>query len=244
MNNTQVVRNSNKGEKLSRKMQEIRDAFDIGQTYQIAAALQLLIDNSKRNFDETVEVALRFKVDTKKQQLSVYRGMAVMPNGIGKHVRIAIICENNKLSLAQSTGAEFVGEHDLIAKIAEGFTDFDVCICDPVLMKDLSKVAAILGPKGLMPNPKLGTVTSDFKEAVTMVRSGKPYKMDKYGVVHAGVGKLSFGVKKLIENIAAITSAVLKHCVKGTSITSAHITATMSPGIKIAISDVYTVSRM
>jgi large subunit ribosomal protein L1 len=197
-------------------------------------------DVTKRNFDQTVEMAVRLNVDPKYQDQMV-RGSVVLPHGLGKERKIAVIAQGEKLQEAQEAGADYVGGDDLIQKIQQGWLDFDVLIATPDMMGRVGRLGRILGPRGLMPNPKTGTVTFDVAKAIKDAKSGKvDFKVEKAGIVHAPIGKVSFDEKKLLENATALLKAILAakpSGAKGQYVKSIAVSATMDSGVKVDIFD-------
>jgi large subunit ribosomal protein L1 len=189
-------------------------------------------------FDETVEVTLNLGVDPKYADQMV-RGTTVLPNGLGKSVRVCVVAQGEKMKEAEAAGADFVGAEDLVAKIQGGWTDFDAMVATPDMMKEVGKLGKILGPRGLMPNPKLGTVTFDLTKAVGELKAGKvEFRVDKTGIVHCPVGKKSFEAPKLVENITALVDAVVRakpSAAKGKYIKSAYLCTTMSPSVRLDV---------
>lgn len=204
--------------------------------YKYDEAIRLLSEMKNSKFDESAEVAFRLGVDPKHAEQMV-RAVVLLPHGLGKTVRIVVFAKGDKEKEAQEAGADFIGAEDLIKKVQEGWLDFDKTVATPDLMGQVSKLGKILGPRGLMPNPKTGTVTFDIKKAVDELKKGKlDFKVDKTGIVHSAFGKLSFGPQKLIENFAALADAVIRakpDTAKGSYLKSVVISSTMSPGIKI-----------
>lgn len=210
------------------------------KAYTKEEAIELVKKTSTSNFDGSVEIAVRLNVDTKKTDQQV-RGALVLPNGTGKAKRVLVLTKNDAQSKAASAaGAEFVGGEELIDKIAkENWLDFDVIIATPEMMPLLGKIGKLLGPRGLMPNPKTGTVTTDVAKAIEDVKKGRiEFRTDSYGNVHAIIGKASFDAKKLVENLDAFMSVIIKSkptTVKGQFIKNVSVSSTMGPGIKIDI---------
>ena len=223
--------------KRGKKYLEAASKIEKGKAYSIEEAVKLLKETKTANFDESVELALRLNLDTKKadQQL---RGATVLPNGIGKTKRVLVIARGAKATEAKEAGADFVGDLDMIEKIEkENWFDFDTMIATPDMMPALGKIGRVLGPRGLMPNPKTGTVTMDVKKAVEDVKKGRvEYRTDSYGNVAVLVGKVSFDDEKLVENIKSFVSLINKtkpSTVKGKYMLNISIASTMGPGIKV-----------
>jgi len=223
--------------KYGKKYVEASKKVEKNNLYTPEEAIKLVKDTSITKFDSTVEVAIKLNLDTKKadQQL---RGSLVLPNGTGKTKRVLVIAKGAAAEAAKAAGADFVGEADMIEKIEkENWFDYDVIVCTPDMMAQLGKLGKVLGPKGLMPNPKTGTVTMDTKKAVNDIKKGMiEYRTDSYGNIHSIIGKVSFDEKKLLENLKYIVSTIVKAkptAVKGNYITNISISSTMGPGIKI-----------
>ena len=211
--------------------------IDISKVYDPAEAMKNVVASAKAKFDETIELHIRLGVDPRQADQQV-RGTVVLPNGTGKNVRVLVIAKGDKADIAEKAGADIVGAEEMIAKIQnENFLDFDVCITSPDMMGQMGKVARILGPKGLMPSPKSGTVTTDIAKAVKETKAGKvEYRVDKTAIVHCPIGKKSFGEDKLLENFNSLMEAIVKAkpaAAKGTYIRSVTATSTMGPGIKV-----------
>ena len=205
--------------------------------YDTPEALDLCAKTGKAKFDETVEVHVRLGVDSRHADQQV-RGAVVLPNGTGKKVRVAVFAKGDKVQDALNAGAEFVGAEDLMERIQkEGFMDFDVVIASPDMMGVVGRLGKILGPRGLMPNPKAGTVTPDVGRAVTEAKAGKiEYRLDKTNIIHCPIGKVSFGIEKLQQNFDTLLSAIVKAkpaAAKGQYVKSCVVATTMGPGIKI-----------
>lgn len=212
-------------------------AIDKTKQYETLEAMDLVISGSKAKFDETVEAHFRLGVDGRNADQQV-RGVVVLPHGTGKSVKVLVIAKGEKAKEAQEAGADFVGAEDMIEKIQkENWVDFDVCITTPDMMGLVGRIARILGPKGLMPNPKSGTVTMDVKKAISDVKAGKvEYRLDKTNNIHVIIGKVSFGKEKLAENFEVILAAINKArpaAAKGTYIKSTTLATTMGPGVKV-----------
>jgi len=209
--------------------------------YPLEQAVPLLQKIKFAKFDETVEVHLRLGVDPKHADQMV-RGTVIMPNGLGKSKKVLVIASGDKLREAQEAGADYVGGEDMVNKIqSEGWTDFDAVVATPDMMRSVGKLGKVLGPRGLMPNPKTGTVTTDVAKAVLEVKAGKvEFRVDKTGIIHAPVGKTSFTSVKLVENAASLITAVIKakpSAAKGKYVKSATLCSTMSPGISIDVAE-------
>ena len=213
--------------------------------YALSEAVSILKSSGKTKFDQTVDVALNLGIDpTQSDQL--VRGLVPMPHGLGKEVRVAVFAKGDKLEAAKKAGADVVGGDDLADQIQKGVINFDVCIATPDMMGTVGKIGKILGPRGLMPNPKLGTVTPDVEKAVKAAKAGQvEFKCEKAAIIHAGVGKLSFADNAISENIRSFIDAVNKAKpagVKGNYIKKIAISSTMGPGIKIDLADVLNVA--
>ena len=205
------------------------------KVYTIADAIEALRGYCSKKFDETLEIAIRQGIDVTKNDQNI-RGMLSLPHGTGKTVRVAVFTENSQ-DEAKKAGADVIGGEDLIAKVAEGFIEFDRVIATPDMMPKMSKVARVLGPKGLMPNPKLGTVTTNVAEAVKTAKAGQiEYRADKSGIIHAGIGKMSFDTSKLVENATALIDQLKKvkpASSKGQYILGCSVATTQGPGLKV-----------
>jgi large subunit ribosomal protein L1 len=222
--------------KKSPKYTKALEKVEKNKLYQVKDALTLVKEIAFAKFDESVELAFRLGVDPRHADQMI-RGAIVMPGGTGKDVRLVVIASGEKITEAEKAGADVVGGDDVINKIAGGWTEFDRVIATPDMMGKIGKIGRILGPRGLMPNPKLGTVTLDVAKAVEEQKAGKvEYRTDKNGIIHVAIGKKSFDEDKLIKNFTAITSAVIKakpSSAKGTYLKSLTVSTTMSPGVKI-----------
>ena len=219
-----------------RKYQSARKQIETRE-YQLEEAIPLLQKIKFAKFDETVEVHMRLGVDPKHADQMV-RGTVLMPNGLGKSKKVLVIAGGDKQKEAEEAGADFIGGEDMVNKIqSESWTDFDAVIATPDMMRSVGKLGKVLGPRGLMPNPKTGTVTTDVGKAVREVKAGKvEFRVDKTGIIHAPVGKISFAADKLAENAASLITAVIKAkpaVAKGKYVKSATICSTMSPGVSI-----------
>ena len=227
--------------KKGKKYVEVSSKIEKGKLYSKTEAVKLVKETATAKFDESVELALRLNLDTKKadQQL---RGAIVLPNGTGKTKKVLVITKGDYATKAKEAGADYVGDMDMIEKIEkENWFDFDTLIATPDMMPALGKIGRILGPKGLMPNPKTGTVTMDVVKAVEDVKKGRvEYRTDSYGNVAVGIGKVSFDDNKLLENLEAFVSLILKSkpsAVKGEYVKNISISTTMGPGIKIDVNE-------
>jgi large subunit ribosomal protein L1 len=223
-------------QKLSRKYAEALKLVDQEALYEPLDAVTLVKKAATAKFDETVEVAVRLGVDSKKQDQAV-RGVVVLPHGTGKTKRVLVFAKGEKIKEAEAAGADFVGDQDLITKIQQGWSDFDVCVATPDMMSEVGKLGRILGGKGLMPNPKAGTVTFDVAKAVQEIKAGKiEYRLDKAGQIHAPIGKVSFDETKLNENLRALLEALVRSkpaAAKGVYLKNAAISSTMGPSVTL-----------
>ncbi|MCI6860090.1 MAG: 50S ribosomal protein L1 [Clostridia bacterium] len=223
--------------KTSKKYAESLKLIDQTKTYDAKEALKVLTELPKAKFDETVELHVKLGVDGRNADQQV-RGVVVLPEGTGKSVRVLVIAKGDNADKATAAGADIVGADDIIAKIAGGWLDFDVCITTPDMMGMMGRVARVLGPKGLMPNPKSGTVTMDVEKAIKDVKAGKvEYRLDKNNIVHVIIGKVSFGTDRLNTNLEAVMNAIIKAkpaAAKGTYLKSVYLATTMSPSVKIS----------
>ena len=224
--------------KKSKNKKKLLESIDLTKIYEPLEAIKILKKNSYVKFQETLDVAINLGIDTKKTDQNI-RGMLSLPKGTGKNIRVAVMAKGDKASEAKDAGAELVGDSDLADKISSGKIDFDLLIATPDMMPSIGKIAKILGPKGLMPNPKLGTVTEDVKTAVTNAKAGQvKFRNDKAGIVHAGIGKLSFNEQDLIENLKAFYSSINKskpEAVKASFIKKITIASTMGVGLEINV---------
>jgi large subunit ribosomal protein L1 len=222
--------------KTSKKHKLALAAVDRTKAYSVVEAVDLLKKTSYTKFDQSVELHVRLGVDP-RQSNQMVRGVATLPHGTGKEVRVLVLSNPDKMAEAQEAGADYYGLEEYVEKIKGGWTDIDVIICSPNVMAQVGQLGRILGPRGLMPNPKSGTVTMDIGAAVKAVKAGKiDFKVDKTGIIHAGVGKLSFEVDQLSENARELAQVLLKlkpTAAKGTYFKSIYLSSTMGPGIKI-----------
>lgn len=211
--------------------------IDRSKLYESAEALDLAVQTAKAKFDETIEVHIRLGVDSRHADQQV-RGAVVLPNGTGKSVRVAVFAKGDLAKAAEEAGADVVGDADLVTKIQGGWMDFDVAIASPDMMGFVGRLGKVLGPRGLMPSPKAGTVTMDVAKAVTEAKAGKiEYRLDKSNIIHCPIGKASFGADKLVQNFETLMEAIVKakpSAAKGTYLKSCTVTSTMGVGVKVA----------
>ncbi len=222
--------------KLTRKRKEALAQYDKDKAYTLAEAAEIVKKITTTNFDASVDVDVRLGVDPRKANQMV-RGVVTLPHGTGKNVRVLVLCTPDKEEEAKAAGADYVGLDEYINQIKGGWTDVDVIITTPNVMPKVGALGKILGPRGLMPNPKSGTVTMDIATAVKEVKAGKiDFKVDKYGIVHAPIGKVSFDAQKIYENARELLQTIIKlkpAAAKGTYIKSIYLSSTMSPGIQV-----------
>ncbi|MFC5700953.1 50S ribosomal protein L1 [Cohnella faecalis] len=222
--------------KQGKKYAEAAKLIDREATYETLEAIELVKKAATAKFDETVEAAVRLGVDPRKQDQAV-RGVVVLPHGTGKTKRVLVFAKGDKLKEAEAAGADYVGDQELIAKIQQGWFDFDVCVATPDMMSEVGKLGRILGGKGLMPNPKAGTVTNDVAKAIQEIKAGKiEYRLDKAGQIHAPIGKVSFDADKLNENLKALIDALNRAkpaAAKGIYLKNISISSTMGPGARL-----------
>lgn len=227
--------------KLTKNQKLALSKVETGKQYNLAEAAELLKEISYAKFDASVDVDIRLGVDPRKANQMV-RGVVTLPHGTGKETRVLVLCTPDKEAEATSAGADYVGLDDYIEKIKSGWTDVDVIITMPTVMAKIGALGRVLGPRGLMPNPKTGTVTMDIAKAVNEVKAGKiDFKVDKFGIVHAGVARISFEPSKIVDNFNELFSAIIKlkpTTVKGSYVKSVYISSTMSPGLEIDIKSV------
>ena len=214
-------------------------AVESGKTYDVAEAMKTVVETATAKFDESVEAHIKLGVDSRHADQQV-RGVIVLPHGTGKTLKVLAIAKGVKADEAQAAGADYVGGEDMINKIKnENWFDFDVCVTTPDMMGLVGRIGKLLGPKGLMPNPKSGTVTMDVTKAVGEIKAGKvEYRLDKTNIIHVAIGKKSFGAEKLTENFNALYEAILKAkpaAAKGQYVRSITVASTMGPGVKVAI---------
>ncbi len=221
----------------SKRYNSIRKDIDTSKTYSLNEAVTLIKKFPKVKFDETVELHFNFNIDTKKTD-QLIRGTTILPHGTGKKIKLLVICKGEKQNIAREKGAEYVGDQELINKIAGGWLDFDKIIATPEMMKDLSRLGKVLGPRGLMPSPKTGTVTDNIEQAIEDAKAGKiEYKMDKQGGVHLGIGKVSFNDDMIIDNAKVVIESIIASkpsSVKGKFIKSIALSTSMGYGLRLA----------
>lgn len=222
----------NKGKRYAKSL----EVYDKATSYDVDKAVENVLNTSTAKFDETIELHVRLGVDGRNADQQV-RGVVVLPHGTGKNVRVLVIARGDKADEATKAGADYVGAEDVVAKINGGWLDFDVAITTPDMMGVVGRIAKILGPKGLMPNPKSGTVTTDVTKAIKDVKAGKvEYRLDKTNNVHVIIGKKSFGQEKLVENFNCVMDAIVRAkpaAAKGQYIRSVTLASTMGPGVKV-----------
>ena len=228
--------------KIAKKRKDIISKFDREKNYSLDEAIDILKNSSTAKFKETVEIAINLSLNVSKSDQSI-KGVVNLPNGTGKNIRVAVVAKDENAKKAKDSGADIVGDKTLIQSIEKGEINFDRLIATPDMMVMVGKLGQILGPKGLMPNPKLGTVTNDVQKAVDDAKKGQiQFKNDKSGIVHAAVGKINFDKNKLIENIKVLFDAILKNkpdSIKGSFIKKVSIASTMGLGIKLNVADLH-----
>ena len=223
--------------KYGKKYADSLKAYDRSKLYDVNEAMGLVVETAKAKFDETIELHVRLGVDPRQADQQV-RGVLVLPNGTGKSKKVLVIAKGERADIAQQAGADYVGAEEMIQKIqTENWFDFDVVITTPAMMGVVGRIGKVLGPKGLMPNPKSGTVTMDVAKAIAEVKAGKvEYRLDKTAIIHCPIGKKSFGKEKLAENFNALMDAIIKAkpaAAKGQYIRSVNVSSTMGPGVKV-----------
>ncbi|AMN53143.1 MULTISPECIES: 50S ribosomal protein L1 [Stappiaceae] len=227
--------------KVGKRIQAAREGIDRNKLYSLNEAIGLVKDRSKTKFDETVEVAINLGVDPRHADQMV-RGVCILPNGTGKTVRVAVFARGDKAEEAKAAGADIVGAEELVQEVQGGKIDFDRCIATPDMMPLVGRLGKVLGPRGLMPNPKVGTVTPDVKSAVNDAKGGAvQFRVEKAGIVHAGVGKVSFSEEAITQNVKALLDAVQKAKptgAKGTYLKRIAVSSTMGPGVKVDLATV------
>ncbi len=223
-----------------KRLRQAYDSVDRSAQYALDEAIKLVKERAKAKFDETVEISMNLGVDPRHADQNV-RGVVTLPNGTGKSVRVAVFAKAGKAEEATAAGADVVGADDLAAKVQAGEIDFDRCVATPDMMPVVGKLGKILGPRGLMPNPKLGTVTNDVAEAIKAAKGGQvEFRAEKAGIIHAGVGKASFAEEQLAENVRAFVKAInaaKPSGAKGTYIKKVSLSSTMGPGVRLEVSD-------
>ncbi len=228
---------------LGKRQKSTRELIDREKYYTLDEAVGLIKTNANAKFDETIEIAVNLGVDPRHSDQMV-RGMITLPNGTGRSVRVAVFAKDANIEIAKEAGADLVGGEELAEKVQKGEIDFDRCISTPDMMSVVGKLGKVLGPRGLMPNPKLGTVTKDVAEAVKATKGGQvEFRVEKAGVIHAGIGKASFSEAALSENIAAFVDAIQKakpSGAKGTYMKKVAVSSTMGPGVKLDLATLGT----
>ena len=226
--------------KKGKRMAKANEAIDREAAYGLADAVRIVKDNAKAKFDETIEVAINLGVDPRHADQMV-RGVVALPNGTGKSLTVAVFAKGDKAKEAEAAGADLVGAEDLAERVNKGDIPFDRCIATPDMMAVVGRLGKILGPRGLMPNPKLGTVTPDVTGAVKAAKAGQiEYRVEKAGIIHAGIGKASFSEQALAENVKAFVNAITKakpSGVKGTYLKRVSLSSTMGPGLRLNVAD-------
>src|SRR3984893_3591845 len=226
---------------IGKRLKKAYEGIDPTTLYDIAAAGKLVKTRAKAKFDETVEIAMNLNVDPRKADQNL-RGTVMLPTGTGKTLRVAVFARGERAKEAEAAGADLVGAEDLAEKVQAGTIDFDRCIATPDMMAIVGRLGKVLGPRGLMPNPKLGTVTANVAEAVKAAKGGQvEFRAEKAGIVHAGIGKVSFSEEALVENVRAFVGAISRSKptgVKGTYIKKVSLSSTMGPGLKLEVSSI------
>lgn len=226
---------------MGKRYNEAKNLIEKGKVYDTKEAIDLVLNAAKAKFDETIELHVRLGVDSRQADQQV-RGTVVLPNGTGKKVRVLVLAKGDKADEAEKAGADLVGAEDMISKIQQGFLDFDVCITtmEAEMMQLVGRIARVLGPKGLMPSTKSGTVTNDVAKAIKDAKAGKvEYRLDKTNIIHVAIGKASFGAEKIKENLDVLMDAIIKAkpaASKGTYLKSVTLSSTMGPGVKVGYS--------
>jgi large subunit ribosomal protein L1 len=224
-----------------KRLKKAYDGIDPASFYDVKDAVKLVKSRSKTKFDETVEIAMNLAVDPRKSDQNL-RGTVMLPHGTGKNLRVAVFARGDRAKEAEAAGADLVGAEDLAEKVQAGTIEFDRCIATPDMMAIVGRLGKVLGPRGLMPNPKLGTVTANVAEAVKAAKGGQvEFRAEKAGIVHAGIGKVSFSEEALVANVRAFVGAISRSKpsgVKGTYIKKVSLSSTMGPGLKLEVSSV------
>jgi large subunit ribosomal protein L1 len=227
--------------KISKKRKEALAQFDKTKVYALSEAVEVVKKITYTKFDSSFDIDVRLGVDPRKANQMV-RGIVTLPHGTGKVTRVLVLCTPDKEDEAKAAGADHVGLDDYVEKIKKGWTDVDVIITMPSVMPKIGALGKVLGPRGLMPNPKAGTVTMDIGKAVAEVKAGKiDFKVDKYGIIHSGIGKVNFPSEKLVDNVKEIMSTIIKlkpTAAKGTYVKSIYLSSTMSPGVQVEVKSV------
>ncbi len=227
--------------KVGKRIKTAREGIDRNKLYSLSEAIGLVKDRAKTKFDETVEIAINLGVDPRHADQMV-RGVCILPNGTGKTVRVAVFARGDKAEEAKAAGADIVGAEELVQEVQGGKIDFDRCIATPDMMPLVGRLGKVLGPRGLMPNPKVGTVTMDVKAAVEAAKGGEvQFKVEKAGVIHAGIGKVSFSEEAISQNVKALVDAVQKAKptgAKGSYLKRIAVSSTMGPGVKVDLASV------
>lgn len=222
--------------RLTKNMKDSLSKFDVEKHYNLDEAAKIVKEITYTKFDSSVDISVRLGVDP-RQANQMVRGTVALPNGVGKDVKVLVLCTPDKVAEAKEAGADYVGLDDYIEKIKEGWTDIDVIITMPSVMGKVGALGRVLGPRGLMPNPKSGTVTMEIGKAVKEIKAGKiDFKVDKFGIIHTTIGRASFEANKLVENANELINTILKlkpTSAKGTYVKSVSISSTMSPGVKV-----------
>ncbi|HZS82170.1 MAG TPA: 50S ribosomal protein L1 [Stellaceae bacterium] len=225
--------------RIGKRLKKAYEGIDPATSYDVAEAVKLVKGRAKTKFDETVEIAMNLNIDPRKADQNL-RGTVMLPHGTGKTLRVAVFARGDRAKEAEAAGADLVGAEDLAEKVQAGQIDFDRCIATPDLMAVVGRLGKVLGPRGLMPNPKLGTVTTNVGEAVRAAKGGQvEFRAEKAGIVHAGIGKVSFSEAALVDNVRAFVGAISRSKpsgVKGTYIRKVSLSSTMGPGVKLEIS--------
>jgi len=222
--------------RVGKRLKQAHEKIDREKQYELAEAAQILDSIPHAKFDETVDVAVKLGVDPRKAEENI-RGVVSLPNGTGKSVRVAVFCKGEKIKEAEDAGADAVGAEDLVEKVKGGWLDFDKAVATPDMMAEVGKIGKVLGPRGLMPNPKVGTVTFDVAKAVEALKGGQlEYRVEKTGIIHAGVGKISFGAEKVAENVNSLLEALHRakpKASKGIYFEKIFLTSTMGPSLQL-----------
>ena len=226
--------------KVTKRSKKLNELYDKSKRYKLQEALDIIKSIPKNKFDETVEVSMNLNLNPKDVSQMI-RGTAILPHGTGKNIRVAVFCKPENVEKAKAAGADFTGTEELTKKVSEGWCDFDVAIAEAEIMRDIARLGKVLGPRGLMPNPKTGTVTDNIEKTIKEVKAGKiEFKMDKQSGIHVGVGKVSFETKDLNENITKLLNSIFSsnsNLSKPQVVKSISLSTTMGPGIRLEISE-------